>query len=120
MVDSRTRKFPVITVVRTFLVDGVGCGGDYHNVEGGHWSVHHTVTIAAYRPDIALGSLTAQLQLQCHDMRDTGHLELAGGSMCLAHSVLRLKPRMARKALQPALAVPQPAGLLMHTLRGFS
>ncbi|KAI9779048.1 MAG: hypothetical protein M1839_007714 [Geoglossum umbratile] len=39
MTDSRARKFPVIVEVRTFLVDGVGCGGDYHNVESGHWLI---------------------------------------------------------------------------------
>lgn len=33
------RGFPVIKAVRTFVVAGVGSGGDYHNVEGGHWYV---------------------------------------------------------------------------------
>src|SRR5271155_5127623 len=29
---TTVRKFPVIKEVRTFLVEGVGSGGDYHNV----------------------------------------------------------------------------------------
>lgn len=29
---AAVRKFPVIKEVRTFLVEGVGSGGDYHNV----------------------------------------------------------------------------------------
>ncbi|PFH62970.1 hypothetical protein XA68_10721 [Ophiocordyceps unilateralis] len=33
------RKFPIIKAVRSYLVAGVGCGGDYHNVTGGHWLV---------------------------------------------------------------------------------
>lgn len=29
---SRAREFPVIKKVSTFIVEGVGSGGDYHNV----------------------------------------------------------------------------------------
>ncbi|MCJ1300492.1 hypothetical protein MMC08_003289 [Hypocenomyce scalaris] len=39
MASSSTRRFPVIKQVNTFLVDGVGSGGDYHNVHGGHWLI---------------------------------------------------------------------------------
>ncbi|KAI4272363.1 MAG: hypothetical protein L6R38_006628 [Xanthoria sp. 2 TBL-2021] len=28
-----------ITHVRTFIIEGVGSGGDYHNVKGGHWLI---------------------------------------------------------------------------------
>ncbi|ERF75368.1 hypothetical protein EPUS_00161 [Endocarpon pusillum Z07020] len=34
-----TRAFPTIKAVRTFLVEGIGLGGDYHNVKGGHWLI---------------------------------------------------------------------------------
>lgn len=34
---SSVRAFPKIKAIRTFVIDGVGSGGDYHNVEGGHW-----------------------------------------------------------------------------------
>ncbi|KAF2140087.1 uncharacterized protein K452DRAFT_231194 [Aplosporella prunicola CBS 121167] len=34
-----SRSFPTIQKVRTFLVQGVGSGGDYHNVQGGHWLI---------------------------------------------------------------------------------
>jgi len=33
------KEFPTIESIRTFIVDGAGSGGDYHNVEGGHWFV---------------------------------------------------------------------------------
>ncbi|KAJ7593843.1 enolase C-terminal domain-like protein [Mycena floridula] len=33
------KVFPRIKAVRTFVVEGVGSGGDYHNVAGGHWLV---------------------------------------------------------------------------------
>lgn len=32
-------KFPTIKTVRTFIIEGVGSGGDYHNVKGGHWLI---------------------------------------------------------------------------------
>jgi L-alanine-DL-glutamate epimerase-like enolase superfamily enzyme len=32
-------EFPTIQHVRTYLIRGVGSGGDYHNVEGGHWLI---------------------------------------------------------------------------------
>lgn len=31
--------FPKIKEVRTLLTQGVGSGGDYHNVKGGHWLI---------------------------------------------------------------------------------
>lgn len=33
------RDFPTIKAVRSFVIGGVGSGGDYHNVKGGHWYV---------------------------------------------------------------------------------
>ena len=39
MASSSARAFPSIKAIRTYVVDGVGSGGDYHNVEGGHWYV---------------------------------------------------------------------------------
>lgn len=33
------KEFPTIKSIRTFITDGAGSGGDYHNVEGGHWFV---------------------------------------------------------------------------------
>ena len=32
-------SFPTIKAIRTFVIDGVGSGGDYHNVKGGHWLI---------------------------------------------------------------------------------
>lgn len=37
--SSPVRSFPSIKAIRTYVVDGVGSGGDYHNVKGGHWYV---------------------------------------------------------------------------------
>ena len=56
MTSSSVRDFPTISKVRTFIIEGksylkstklpytdhlsgVGSGGDYHNVEGGHWLI---------------------------------------------------------------------------------
>lgn len=36
------KDFPTIKAIRTYVIDGVGSGGDYHNVEGGHWYVPQT------------------------------------------------------------------------------
>ena len=37
--DKMVKDFPKIKAVRTYVIDGVGSGGDYHNVKGGHWYV---------------------------------------------------------------------------------
>lgn len=34
---ASVRSFPSIKEIRTFVIGGVGSGGDYHNVKGGHW-----------------------------------------------------------------------------------
>ncbi|KAK0252840.1 hypothetical protein LTR91_024274 [Friedmanniomyces endolithicus] len=31
--------FPKIKEIKTFIIQGVGSGGDYHNVKGGHWLI---------------------------------------------------------------------------------
>lgn len=31
------KEFPTIKAIRTYIIEGVGSGGDYHNVAGGHW-----------------------------------------------------------------------------------
>ncbi len=36
---TSVKTFPTIKAVRTFVVGGVGSGGDYHNVARGHWYV---------------------------------------------------------------------------------
>ncbi|PNS17301.1 L-galactonate dehydratase [Sphaceloma murrayae] len=33
------KAFPTIKAVRSFVIQGVGSGGDYHNVKGGHWLI---------------------------------------------------------------------------------
>jgi len=37
MAAATARSFPTIKAIRSYVIDGVGSGGDYHNVEGGHW-----------------------------------------------------------------------------------
>lgn len=32
-------SFPRIKDVKTYIISGVGSGGDYHNVKGGHWLI---------------------------------------------------------------------------------
>ncbi|KAK7203060.1 enolase C-terminal domain-like protein [Myxozyma melibiosi] len=34
-----TKQFPTIVAVRPFLIDGRGIGGDYHDVDRGHWLI---------------------------------------------------------------------------------
>ncbi|KAK7540994.1 L-rhamnoate dehydratase-like protein [Phyllosticta citribraziliensis] len=34
-----TTRFPTIKKVKTYVIQGVGSGGDYHNVKGGHWLI---------------------------------------------------------------------------------
>lgn len=37
-------SFPKIKSVKTYLLDGKGIGGDYHNVENGHWIVDSDIS----------------------------------------------------------------------------
>jgi hypothetical protein len=39
-------SFPTIKNIKTFVIQGVGSGGDYHNVKGGHWLIGRPVDAA--------------------------------------------------------------------------
>lgn len=41
---SGVRSFPKIQEIRSFIIQGVGSGGDYHNVEGGHWLIDSKIS----------------------------------------------------------------------------
>lgn len=41
---SSVRDFPKIRHIRTFITSGKGAGGDYHNVEGGHWLIDSKIS----------------------------------------------------------------------------
>jgi hypothetical protein len=41
---SAVRGFPTIREVRTFITQGPGSGGDYHNVKGGHWLIDSKIS----------------------------------------------------------------------------
>ncbi|KAF2868704.1 nucleotide-diphospho-sugar transferase [Massariosphaeria phaeospora] len=41
---SAARSFPTIKHVRTFITQGPGSGGDYHNVHGGHWLIDSKIS----------------------------------------------------------------------------
>jgi len=41
---ERVKSFPKIKDVRTFVIQGVGSGGDYHNVKGGHWLIDSKIS----------------------------------------------------------------------------
>ncbi|KAF2450632.1 nucleotide-diphospho-sugar transferase [Karstenula rhodostoma CBS 690.94] len=41
---STARSFPTIKHVRTFITQGPGSGGDYHNVHGGHWLIDSKIS----------------------------------------------------------------------------
>ena len=38
------KAFPTIKHVRTFITQGPGSGGDYHNVHGGHWLIDSKIS----------------------------------------------------------------------------
>ncbi|KAF2720455.1 L-rhamnoate dehydratase-like protein [Polychaeton citri CBS 116435] len=42
--NSSVATFPKIKNVRTFITHGVGSGGDYHNVKGGHWLIDSKIS----------------------------------------------------------------------------
>ncbi|ORY12390.1 nucleotide-diphospho-sugar transferase [Clohesyomyces aquaticus] len=42
--NSAARAFPSIKHVRTFITQGPGSGGDYHNVHGGHWLIDSKIS----------------------------------------------------------------------------
>lgn len=41
---ATVKTFPTIKAVRTFVIEGVGSGGDYHNVKGGHWLIDNKIS----------------------------------------------------------------------------
>lgn len=41
---ATVKSFPTIKTVRTFVIEGVGSGGDYHNVKGGHWLIDNKIS----------------------------------------------------------------------------
>ncbi|EFX02974.1 mandelate racemase muconate lactonizing enzyme family protein [Grosmannia clavigera kw1407] len=46
---ASVRQFPTIKAVRSFVIHGVGTGGDYHNVKGGHWLIDTPISTPASR-----------------------------------------------------------------------
>ncbi|KAF9769811.1 hypothetical protein IL306_012723 [Fusarium sp. DS 682] len=44
---ASVRDFPKIKAVRSFIIGGVGSGGDYHNVKGGHWLIDSDISTPA-------------------------------------------------------------------------
>ncbi|KAM0250183.1 hypothetical protein ACHAQJ_008726 [Trichoderma viride] len=41
---SSVRQFPTIKALRSYVIGGVGSGGDYHNVKGGHWLIDSDIS----------------------------------------------------------------------------
>nr|POE66122.1 l-rhamnonate dehydratase [Quercus suber] len=37
-------SFPRVKEIKTFIISGVGSGGDYHNVKGGHWLIDSKIS----------------------------------------------------------------------------
>jgi len=46
---ASVRQFPTIKSVRSFVIGGVGSGGDYHNVKGGHWLIDSSISTPCSR-----------------------------------------------------------------------
>ncbi|KAK5130523.1 hypothetical protein LTR08_001953 [Meristemomyces frigidus] len=44
MSKSGVASFPRIKEIKTFIIQGVGSGGDYHNVKGGHWLIDSKIS----------------------------------------------------------------------------
>lgn len=38
------KEFPKIKSVKTYILNGKGIGGDYHNVERGHWLIDNSIS----------------------------------------------------------------------------
>ncbi|KAM5451261.1 putative L-rhamnonate dehydratase [Microsporum audouinii] len=51
--------FPTIKAVNAFIIDGVGSGGDYHNVKGGHWLIDSPIATPMARWEQYRGSRTS-------------------------------------------------------------
>ncbi|KAI1384986.1 enolase C-terminal domain-like protein [Hypoxylon trugodes] len=51
--------FPRIKALRTFIIDEKGSGGDYHNVESGHWLVDSDIATPMSRWEKYRGSRTS-------------------------------------------------------------
>ena len=43
-ITSGVKAFPKIKEIRSFIIQGVGSGGDYHNVKGGHWLIDSKIS----------------------------------------------------------------------------
>ncbi|KAJ7110843.1 hypothetical protein C8R44DRAFT_883313 [Mycena epipterygia] len=39
------KTFPTVKAVRTYITQGVGSGGDYHNVLRGHWLIDNPISV---------------------------------------------------------------------------
>ncbi|KAI6768242.1 hypothetical protein HG530_006251 [Fusarium avenaceum] len=48
---TSVRDFPKIKAIRSFIIGGVGSGGDYHNVKGGHWLIDSDISTPASKWD---------------------------------------------------------------------
>ncbi|KAL2172353.1 hypothetical protein VTG60DRAFT_6192 [Thermothelomyces hinnuleus] len=46
---SAVREFPTIKAIRSYVISGVGSGGDYHNVKGGHWLIDSPISTPCSR-----------------------------------------------------------------------
>ncbi|KAJ4212129.1 hypothetical protein NW759_011822 [Fusarium solani] len=46
---ATVRDFPTIKAIRSFIIGGVGSGGDYHNVKGGHWLIDSDISTPCSR-----------------------------------------------------------------------
>ena len=42
--SGKVVDFPKIKEIKTFIIHGVGSGGDYHNVSGGHWLIDSKIS----------------------------------------------------------------------------
>lgn len=42
--QGSVRQFPTIKAIRSYVIGGVGSGGDYHNVKGGHWLIDSDIS----------------------------------------------------------------------------
>ena len=83
------RKPLQITHVKTFVIEGVGSGGDYHNVKPGSVFSARDSRAKKVRSKEAIGSSTAQYQPPCQVGTSIELHVQAGASTCSAPSVWR-------------------------------
>ncbi|KAJ7469031.1 hypothetical protein FB451DRAFT_1478804 [Mycena latifolia] len=108
------KTFPTITAVRTYITQGVGAGGDYHNVQRGHWLIDNPISCVLLLsfPCINAECASKRPDVEIRRIPRVAHLLGATSSAPSASSSRR---PTAPPAFRRALAARPPAGSSRRT-----